>query len=277
MEKSKTKHYIMNIMVWIVVILTVFPLIWMILSSIKQPEEVYSYPPIFFSKDPTLRHYIELFKVTNFEKYFINSTIVTFSTVVITLFIVVMTCYTITRFKSKGTNFLSKLYVLIYLLPQVVMVIPIFLMMKRFGLINSLYSLILTYLIFTFPYAFLLVRAYIGSIDQSMEEAAMIDGASRIGAFIRIVLPIAAPGLIATSIFVAIMCWNEYLFASVLTPNEEFKTLIVGVAGLTEKTGIPSWGMLMAASVIVVLPMIVFFMLIQRRMVIGLSAGAVKG
>ena len=111
MEKSKTKHYIMNIMVWIVVILTVFPLIWMILSSIKQPEEVYSYPPIFFSKDPTLRHYIELFKVTNFEKYFINSTIVTFSTVVITLFIVVMTCYTITRFKSKGTNFLSKLYV----------------------------------------------------------------------------------------------------------------------------------------------------------------------
>lgn len=277
MKKNRIKHFILNIIVWVIVFIIDFPLIWMFLSSIKQSNEVYAYPPILFSKQPTLSHYIELFKVTNFERYFVNSVIVTFSTIIITLTIVTMATYTLTRFKIKGANLLSRAYVLIYLLPQVVMIIPIFLMMKRLGLVNSLYSLILTYLIFTFPYAFLLIRAYIGNIDQSMEEAAMIDGASRIGAFVKIVLPIAAPGIIATSIFSGIMCWNEYLFASVLTPSDDSKTLIVGVANLTEKTGIPSWGMLMAASVIVVLPMLIFFIIIQRRMVVGLTAGAIKG
>ncbi|MBC7334030.1 MAG: carbohydrate ABC transporter permease [Actinobacteria bacterium] len=275
--KRKVIHFILNIMTWVIVFIVIFPLVWMFLSSIKQPGEVYAYPPILFSRRPTLLNYIELFKVTNFEKYFINSIIVTLSTVVITMITVIITTYSLTRFRIWGGNVLSRLYVIIYLIPHIVMIIPIFLMMKTFHLLNNLFSLIITYLIFTFPYSYLLMRAYIGSIDPSIEEAALIDGASRIGAFVKVLLPVAVPGIVATSIFTAILCWNEYLFALVLVPQENVKTLTVGVAGLTEKTGIPSWGMLMAAAVVVVLPMIIFFVIVQRKIVIGLSAGAVKG
>ncbi|MEW5816366.1 MAG: carbohydrate ABC transporter permease [Spirochaetota bacterium] len=273
---KELKHFSLNIIVWFIVFLVNFPLLWMFLTSIKQYNEVYLYPPVLISKSPTLNHYIELFKITNFGRYFLNSLIVTASTTLITIFVATLTTYSLTRFKIRGSGLLSRAYLLIYLIPQVVMIIPIFLIMKNFRILNSLVSLIVTYLIFTFPYCFMMLRSYMGSISRSLEEAAMIDGASRVGAFIRIVLPAAAPGIIATSIFSAILSWNEFLFALVLISSDSNKTLTLGVAGLTDRMAISSWGMLMAAGVIVVIPMLIFFIFIQKKLVFGLTAGAIK-
>jgi len=274
---KRFKHILLNIITWLAVFLVIFPLLWMFLSSIKHNTEIFASPPTIISKDPTLTNFIELFKLTSFERYFLNSLIVTALTIIITIVIATLTAYTFSRFKIKGSGFLSRIYIFIYLIPQIALIIPVFLTFRYLHLQDKLIGLVLVYLITTFPYSFLMLRSYIGSISKEMEEAAMVDGCSRFTAFIRIILPIAVPGIVATSIFSAVICWNEFLFSFILISTDSKKTLTVGVAQMTDMTVIPSWGMLMAAGVIVLIPMIIFFIAIQKRLVVGLSAGAVKG
>jgi len=273
----KSKHQILNIITWSIVFLVNFPLLWMFSTSIKPNPEIFIYPPTLITRNPTITNFIELFKVTNFARYFLNSTIVAVITVAITIIIATMAAYAFTRFRIRGAAFLSRTYILVYLIPRIALVIPIFLTIKYLNLVNTLTALVIVYLISTFPYSFLMLRSYIGGFGKEMEEAAMVDGCTRFGAFIRILLPVAMPGIVATSIFTAVICWNEYLFTLILIQDDAKRTLTVGVANLTDKSVVPSWGMLMAAAVIVVIPMLIFFVVIQRKLVVGLSAGAIKG
>lgn len=273
---KKIKNNIFNVIIWLIVFLVNFPLIWMLSSSFKQRDEVYAYPPIIFSKDPTISNFIELFRLTNFERYFVNSIIVAVCTTLITILIATLAAYSLSRFKIKGSRIISKLYIIIYLVPRVVLLIPIFLIMKNFNLTDNLFGVVITYTVLAFPYCYLMLRSYMGSISKSMEESAMVEGATRFGAFIRVVLPVAIPGIIATSIFAVIICWNEFLFALVLLTSDTNKTLTIGVSSLLDQYAVRSWGVLMAAGVVVTIPMIIYFIIVQRRMVIGLTAGAIK-
>lgn len=272
----KSGNVLLNILAWLLAIFINFPLIWMFLSSVKVSTDVYRWPPVIIPKSFTFTHYILLFKQTNIARYLLNSVIIAVSTTLIAILIATLCAYSLTRFKFSGSKIISRAYIFIYLIPKVVMLIPIYIIMNRLKLYDTLFSLILANLITAFPYSYLLLRSYIGGISKSMEEAAMIDGATRMGAFVKIILPVAAPGIAATSIFSAIVCWNEFLFALVLISSDINRTLTIGISGLLDPTGIPSWGMLMAAGVIVTIPLLIFFIFIQKRMVVGLSAGALK-
>jgi ABC-type glycerol-3-phosphate transport system permease component len=277
--KPELQRGINKASLYVIVLLTTsiicFPLFWMVVSSIKPFDEVFSSPPRVFPQNITFNHYVELLE-TDFPKFFKNSFIVATGT---TLFVIVLGTlggYSMTRFRYRGRELISKSILLLYMFPAILLVIPIVIIMVKFHLTNSYVGLILTYSTFALPYSLWLLAAFFETIPIELEQSAMIDGATRLGAFLTVALPVAIPGIIATAIFTFLLCWNEYIFALVLNPGREWKTLPVGVGTFQEVTSI-DWGIMMAAGVAITIPVLILFIIVQRRLVVGFGAGAVKG
>jgi ABC-type glycerol-3-phosphate transport system permease component len=261
----------------LVVLSMVFPLIWMILSSFKSEQEIYHYPPTLLPQHFTLSAYQDLFRLTSFEIWFRNSVVVSVGVTLIALTFSAMGAYALARFNFGFFRVFSRLILFAYMVPAILMVIPIFQIVWRLHLSNSLSSLLLVYNAILLPYGIWTLRAYFAGIPHEIEEAALIDGASRFQAFYRVVLPQALPGLIATALFAFHVAWNEYLFASVLLWSSRTMTLSAGVSTLIGETAMYSWSLLMAAAVLVTLPVIVLFALLQGFLIAGWGGGAVKG
>lgn len=269
--------YFFFILTILVALISIFPLLWMISSSFKPYNEVYAFPPTLLPIEPTLINYQELFTLTHFQTYFINSTIVAGGATIFSIIIGSLAAYSITRLKTRKTKLFSRAVLLTYMFPRILLVIPLFTIILIIKLQDSLFGLGITYVTFTLPFALWMLRSYFAAIPIELEEAALVDGATRWQAFYRIVLPLALPGMIATSIFSFITAWNEYLFALVFITSDVNRTLPLGMATLFSQTGMFSWGMLMAASVLITVPVIIFFILIQRHLTSGYMSGAVKG
>ncbi len=253
-----------------------FPMLWMLLTSVKPDRDILTATPVFWSWEVHLNHYRNLFDQTDFLIYFINSITVAASATLLTIFIATLAAYGITRFRFTGRDHIAAGMLFTYMFAPILIVVPFYILMKNYGLINTKLGLVFAYSTFSLPFSMWLLRAFFQSIPLDLEEAAMTDGASRPQAVARVIVPLAFPGVIAVSIFTFIVAWNDYLFARVLISENRMKTLPIGMNDLYNAT-ITDWGMMMAGGVVVTVPALIFFVMIQRYLISGWGAGAIKG
>jgi len=266
-----------SLITWPLVLVISFPLLWMLLTSIKPAAELFSRTPQWLPETVTFEHYTRVLTETPFLKYFGNSMILAISTTVLVILISVLGAYSLVRFKYRGRETLATLVLFTYLLPSVVLISPLYLMLVKLGLANTLASLVAAYLTFALPYALWLLRSFMAGIPEDLESAAMVDGASRMGAFVDVVLPQALPGIISTALFTFILAWNEYLYALVLVNSDEARPLTTGVMNMLISAFNIEWSLLMAASVMMSVPLVILFAFFQRYLTSGFGAGGVKG
>ncbi len=266
-----------NLFAWSVILLIALPLVWMITTSIKPQSELFLIPPAFFPEEVTFEHYRRLLTETPFLTYLRNSVILAGGTTVLVIVVATLGAHSLVRFSYPGRETIAGAVLFTYLLPSVVLVIPLYFLMAALGLVNSLFSLVIAYTTFALPYALWLLRSFMSAIPPDLEAAAMVDGASRFRAFIDVILPQAAPGIISTALFTAILAWNEYLFALVLINSDASRPLTTGVMNMLVTSFNIEWSLLMAASVMMSVPLLVVFVFLQKYLTRGFGAGAVKG
>jgi multiple sugar transport system permease protein len=271
------KRLLFNIGVWGVVLVVVAPLLWMILTSIKPQSELFAIPPAVWPKEITFEHYHRLLTETPFLIYLKNSAILAVGTTKLVIVIATMGAHSLVRFKYPGREKLAGLILFTYLLPSVVLVIPLYFLMINLQIANTLFSLVIAYTTFALPYAMWLLRSFMSAIPADLEAAAMIDGASRMRAFVDVILPQALPGIISTALFTAILAWNEYLFALVLVSDDAVRPLTTGVMNMLVTSFNIEWSLLMAASVMMSVPLLIVFVFLQKYLTRCFGAGAIKG
>lgn len=254
------------------------PVYWLAGIALKREVDQFAVPPVWFAFTPTLAHYREIFFARPFATYLWNSTVVAAVSTLLALALGTPAAYALARFRFpyRLEERLSFWILSTRMFPTIVSVVPLFLLMHRLELLNSRAALILIYTSFNLPLVVWMMRGFLAEVPPELEEAAMVDGHSRLGALLRVVLPLAAPGLAATAVFCLIFAWNEFLFALVLTQTDASMTLPVGIAGQVTQYEI-KWGAMSAAGVLAMVPVLAFACLAQRYLVRGLSLGAVKG
>jgi len=255
---------------------TAFPFAWMIATAFKAPREIFVSPPTFFPSELTLENVSRLFAQTRFATYLANSVLVASGTVALTLAIATPGAYSLTRFRYRGRETISATILFVYMFAPIMIIIPFYVLMRTLGLANTHLGLVLAYTTFCLPFALWLLRTFFQSIPLELEEAALTDGASRAQSVRYVVLPLALPGVVATGIFTFILAWNDYIFARVLISADELKTLPVGIADLYNAS-VVDWGMIMSAGMLVLLPVLAVFVVVQRYMVAGWGSGGIKG
>lgn len=258
----------------IAVVLTIYPIVWMFFDSLKSKAEFYTNiwgPP----KVPIWSNYPDAWITGGIGTYFLNSVIVTASTVFIVVVVTAMAAYAFARLEFPGRNVLFLFFLSSMMIPHAVMTIPIFAVVSQLGLANTRLSMILVYSAGSVAFGTFILRAYFMAIPRELEEAAMIDGCTHIGAFFRVILPLARPGLATMLIFTGLGTWNEYFIGSILVRTEDLRTLPIGLVGFVEKytTNYPQ---MFAALVMITVPVIVLYLLGQKQFQSGLTAGAVK-
>ncbi|HEX5012843.1 MAG TPA: carbohydrate ABC transporter permease [Candidatus Limnocylindrales bacterium] len=276
MRRSRRQRFAVNAIGVAAILLFAFPVYWMASTAFKQPGDVQTYVPKFLPIPPTLDNFVTAVTRPHFPDFLRNSLIVSVTTVLLALVIGLLAAAAVSRTRFRGRKFFLLLVVVAQMAPFEALLIPMYLIFRQTALLNQLPALVITYFIFTLPFTIWALRGFIDGIPIDLEESAMVDGASRWGAFRRVVLPLLAPGLVATSIFAFITAWNEFLYAYVLMQDTANFTLPVWLSTFRTAFG-TDWGGTMAASTLFTLPVLVFFLLIQNRMVGGVTAGAVKG
>lgn len=253
------------------------PLVWILATAFKPDTEIVRYPPTLLPHAPTLANFTNLFTISDFGAYLSNSLIVSGVTTAATVVFGMLAAYSVSRFRFAFVRGLGEFALFAYLVPPILVVVPITQIVIRLHLADNLAALVVIYTAILLPFALWLLRSYFHGLSVEIEQAAMVDGCTRFGAFRRVVVPQAIPGLISTGIFTFNAAWSEYLFASVLLPSPDRRTLSPGLALLMNQTGVYSWGLLMAGAVIVVLPVLVLFVVAQRSLISGWGAGALAG
>jgi len=251
-----------------------FPFYWMFLTSARTPAQIYTLSPSLAPKDLAIDNYIAVLTKTRLPEWILNSVVVALGSSLLSLMIGLLAAYSLVRLRFPGKDVLSRSVLLSYLLPSFWLFIPMFMLINKLGLIDSPLALILAYQTFNVPFSTWLLMSYLKTIPVELEEAALIDGCRRLGVLARIVLPLAAPGIVTAEMFAFAVSWNEFLFAVVLTPSNP--TLPVGLTSF-RTADILNWGPLMASSAIAVVPVMTILLFAQQYLVKGLTAGAVKG
>ena len=275
-RRSPLKETIpLTVLQFAVAILVLFPFFWMLSVSLKPATEPFAIPARLWPEHPTLENYILAFR-PEFRRYFLNSVVVSGATVLITVPLALLAAYSLTRYQFRALSVFLAAVILAQFFPAGAMIIPIYKMVKAADLLNTYASLIVAYITVTLPVAIWMLRGFLSRVPKTIEEAAAIDGAKPLRAFFDIVVPLARPGIVATTVFVLIVTWQEFLFALAFTSTKEMRTLPVGMNDYIGQYGI-RYGELMASSVMVSLPVIAVFFFLQRQFVDGITAGAVKG
>jgi len=257
-------------------VICIFPIVWTFLTSVKVESDIVTRDMVYLPTRFTFESYVNLWQQSSYPKLVINSLVVTTLTVLTCLATGTVAAYSFSRFNFPGRTQLMLAYLVVRMFPAVLMIIPLFIVMRQIGLLDSTAGLSIAYTSFLLPLFVWMLKGFFDAAPRELESAARIDGATRIGAMFRIVIPIARNGLVATCVFVAIAAWNEYLFALMLTTSQGSRTWPVGLQLMVGEFQLP-WGMLAAGGMISILPVIVLFALVQRIMVTGITAGAVKG
>lgn len=266
----------LNILGLGIALVMVFPVYWLVISSLRPSREIRSYDQTLWPSSITFDNFVRATEQPNFGTAIQSSLIVSVTAVVGGMIIATLAALAIGRFHFFGRKTLVLILILVQMLPPTAMLIPIYAQLNAMGGIDEYWSLIVVYLVSTLPFATIMIRGFVVNIPVELEESAMVDGCTRFGAFRRVILPLLAPGLAAASIFALVNAWNEYLFAYILINDNSKYTLNVWLMTFTSERG-TDYGALMAASTMIALPVVIFFMIVQKKMAAGLTSGAVKG
>ncbi len=258
-----------------ILLFLLFPFYWTFVTSIKTEAELYAASVIYFPGKPVFGAYVKLFREFNFLLPMRNSLLVAVSTTAVSLAVSLLAAYAFSRFRFAGRKGLMLLFLTNNMFPTVLLLIPLFAIMRKLGILYTPSALILSYTTFTIPFTVWLLTGYLNDLPMALEEAAMVDGANRATAFIKIILPVLVPCLLATGVYIFMQSWNEFTFA-VLFTNERNRTIPVALRNLIGQLGV-QWSLLTAGGIITVIPVCCLFFVAQKRLVAGLTAGAVKG
>jgi N,N'-diacetylchitobiose transport system permease protein len=270
------RRWALNVTALVTIVVFAFPVYWMVSTAFKMPGDIESYDPKFIPWPPTIDNFVTAVTRPNFPDYVRNSVLVSVTTVLLALIVGLMAAMTVARVRFRGRRGFLLLVIVAQMAPFEALLIPMYLVVRDVHLYNQVPVLVIIYFIFTLPFTIWSLRGFIAGIPVDLEEAALVDGASRLQAFRLVVLPLLGPGLVATSIFAFITAWNEFVYANAFMQDPQNKTLPVWLTTFQTVFG-TDWGGTMAASTLFTLPVLVFFLLIQNRMVGGITAGAVKG
>jgi trehalose/maltose transport system permease protein len=283
-RRSPVGRALVKIPFWILIaaifVYALFPFYWAVRSAFMPSAELFSTPIKYWPTDPTLNHFREVLESSFFRRALLNSTIVAGSVTLISLSIGSLAAYALGRFRFHGRTFVLYLMLSMTIFPQIAILGALYTMISNFHLYDKLGSLILTYLIFTLPFTVWVLTSFMRALPGELEEAAYVDGATPLQVFYKVLLPLIAPGLVTTGLLAFIAAWNEYLYAVSFIQTPSHYTVPVAIVSFTPPGGnafqVP-WGQIMAATVIVTLPLILATLILQKRILAGLTAGAVKG
>ncbi|MGP3991426.1 carbohydrate ABC transporter permease [Streptomyces sp. 3N207] len=254
-----------------------FPLVWLLSTSFKSPAELGKIDPTWIPQHPTLENFRSAFEAQPLARSALNSLIVAGGATLVSVAIAVPAAYVLARHRSKVSGAANGWVLVSQMFPFVLVIIPLFLVLKNLQLIDSVGGLIIVYVVWNLPFSLWMLQSYVRAVPVSLEEAAAVDGASRLRILRSVVLPLLAPGLVATLMFSFVTAWNEFFFALVLLKSPENQTMSVILTRFLGAEGVADLGPLAAASVLATVPSLLFFALLQRRLVAGMLAGAVKG
>ncbi|MEO3387033.1 carbohydrate ABC transporter permease [Mesorhizobium sp. CAU 1741] len=257
------------------VVLIGLPFWWVVSGSIKIPQEIISRVPTMIPQSFTLQHYQKLFEASDYPVYLVNSLIVAASSTVLTLLLAIPAAYAFFRLDFPGRGILYRTILLAYAFPSIVVLIPLFGLFAKVGLVDRLPALIIVNVAFALPFSIWMLRSFLAGVPKEIEEAAVMDGAPTLTILRRIMIPLIAPGIASVGIYAFVTAWTEYVFASVLILSDAKRTLPVGFSGIIGQYQI-DWGLLLAGATVAILPVVAIFALIGRGFVSGLTEGAVK-
>jgi N,N'-diacetylchitobiose transport system permease protein len=259
-----------------VFVVMIFPVYWMVSTAFKTGPNIFSYSPKWLPIPATLANFGDAIHRQYFWQNVRNSLIVVVVVVTLSLALAFLAALALAKFRFYGRKAFIVITIAVLMVPLNALIIPLYITLSRVHEVNKLSGVIITYMTFVLPFAIWTLRGFILGVPRELEEAAMVDGTTRFGAFVRILLPLVAPGLVATSIFAFIQAWNEYIIAYVLLSSPEKQTLTVWLASFTTNRG-TEWGPLMAGATLTAVPVVIFFLIVQRRIAFGLTSGAVRG
>lgn len=275
-----TKTSPLVVLKWVVLLLALivmlFPIYWMLNTALKPNSEIFQYPPTFYSENWSLDAFFSLFATRPIGQYFINSFVVASGTTVLSVALASLAAYGLTRFPMRIEPLIILALLFIKMLPEALLVVPFYQLIADMGLLNTYLALILVYTSFSLPFAVWMLIGFFKVIPRELDEAGIMDGATRLQTFRLVVLPLARPGIVAVAMFTFLMAWNAYLWALVLTTNPNMYLLPVGIATLKGEYQV-QWNELMAAAVVAVVPVLAIYSVLERYLVAGITAGAVKG
>ena len=276
-RRHRRRNIIPNLLGLLVFAVAAFPVYWMVLTSFRRGVDIQRPSPQFLPSPGTLNNYRKVFDRDFFWTAVRNSLMVTLLVLVAAVFIAFLAAVAVSRFKFNGRRAFIVLILIVQMVPAEALIISLFRVLDGWHLINTIIGLSLVYIAFVLPFTIWTLRGFVGNVPRELEEAAMVDGSSRPRAFLTITLPLVAPGLVAVAVFAFIQAWNEFIFALVVMNRPEKQTLPVWLQAFNEGARGTDWGGVMAGSTLMAIPVVVFFLLVQRRVVGGLTAGAVKG
>jgi len=256
--------------------LIIFPVYWMIATAFKRGSDIFADTPVWFPIHPTLSNFTDAIHRPHFWADVKNSLIIVGCVVALSLVLAFLAALALAKFRFYGRKAFIVLIIGVQMIPLNALIIPIYLVLAKANQVDKLSGVIITYLTFVLPFTVWTLRGFMIGVPRELEEAAQVDGSTRFGAFVRVLLPLIGPGLVATSIFAFIQAWNEFIMAYVLLHSPEKQTLTVWLASFTTNRG-TAWGPLMAGATLTALPVVIFFVAIQRKIAFGLTAGAVRG
>ncbi len=273
----RLKRIVLFILICVVSLLIAYPVYWMFMSSLMPVGSSVIEVPIFLPDRLTIEPYIGIFSphAKPVGKWLLNSVIITFASTFFTIIISSISAYGITRFKFKGKSIYTFILLLVQMLPSTILIIPLFIYFKKLGLTDTLTGVVIGYITFTLPFCIWILWGFFKRIPVELEEAAMLDGCTQFGAFLKIMIPLATPGLAAVSLLAFLGCWNDYLFAFTLTSNIDQWTISIGLGSFVGEHN-TSIEFMMAASVVATIPTIVIFIWLEKYLVSGLTLGAIK-
>ena len=251
------------------------PVVWMLSNSFKSNTEIFELPPRLITDSFSFDAYIAIFTDPETVRFFINSYVVAFSVTALTLLVAIQAAYALSRFDFRGKRILNVVIVSVQAVPPITLLIPYFGLMVAFGLYNTYAALILTYMVFTLPYAIIMMTGYFNTLPKEFDEAVRVDGAGSLTALWRVLVPISVPGIVSVGIYTFMIAWNEYLFALTLTRTIDMRTVPIGIQLLMGQHSY-EWNQIMAMSVLGSIPVLILFLFFQRYFISGLTAGSVK-
>lgn len=271
-----TRSFLRHLLVYGVALAISLPFLWVLVSAFKPEIELAGYPPTFLPETWTLSNFIEFFRATAFHNAMKNSAILAVGTTVISIVVAAPAAYALSRFRSRSFAWIARLFIFSYMVPPILLVLPVFRIFFNLNLANNLAALAVIYVALVMPLSLWTLRSFFAGVPRELDEAAIVDGASRLQAFVYVILPQTLPGIIAASIIAANIGWSEYLFAVTLLTDSDMLTISPRLESFMGR-GLYNWGWLMAGSLAVTAPLIVVAIALQKRFAAGIGAGALKG